>query len=269
MAWRTCWLIGSYAQMPEQEFEVNGNPVTVPAGNYYLYDADGALSLLEAFRLACLDGFANVVVGLRQTRLVKVGAFVDFAVTWGTATLLRDLLGFTTDLAGQQVYDAPNIAPLLWSPARTESSALSPLGIRGQRVAAVYQSQSPYDGTTENISHGAREYQRFFWRNVAYDRVWTADEKGGEWVRWWAQVAVPAARWKLYSPISGSLHGLAESTSDVAVDLSGVAPLGPYVVTAEKRGVNWDYTRSRGLEWTDRRADLEVQAHVCPEYTTE
>lgn len=257
MAYRTAWLIGSYADLPEQAFKVNGVDVVLPAGSYYLYDATDALSLLDAFVTALDDGGTTATVTLRQHRRIKLASLAAFTVTWGTATLLRDLLGFTGNLAGNNLYTAPNVSALLWSPQRTETPMLAPIGIRGQEVAAVYQSQSPYDGTTENTSRGAREYNRFIFRRVSYLRVWTDDNVGGEFNRWFKEVAVPAARWKLYSQVL-------ESELDVQAEVN--TGLGPYIVTAEKRGVNWDFVRSKGLEFTDRQMDIDFNVHVPPEY---
>lgn len=257
MAYRTAWLIGSYADLPAQEFKVNGVDVVLPAGSYYLYDATEALSLLDAFVVALDDGGATVAATLRQHRRVKLTAGGAFTVDWETATLLRDLLGFTTNLAGNSIYTAPDVSGLLWSPQRTETPMLAPIGIRGQEVAAVYQSQSPYDGTTENIARGSREYNRFIFRRVTYLRVWTPNDNGGEFNRWFREVAVPAARWKLYSQVL-------ESELDVEAEIN--TGLGPYIVTAEKRGVNWDFTRSKGQEFSDRQMDIDFNAHVCPEY---
>lgn len=264
MGYRTSWLIGSFQNLPEQPITVTvggvDHDVAVAAGNYYLHDFDTDLSLLAALDAALADAGVVAATGLRQTRLVKSTSLVTFAIVWGTSTLLRDLLGFTGNLSGQTSYIAQRVSPLLWSPARTETSGLAPLGIRGQAVASVYQSQSPYDGSTENISHGEREYARFNWLNVAIDRVWTRDLLGGEYARWFKEIAVPAARWKLYGP-------MAESSSDVpATPLEN--GLGPYIVSAERRGVNWEYQRSKGLQWTDRRADIEIACHVSPEFDT-
>lgn len=255
----TSWLIGSYASLPEQTFEVDGDAVSVPAGDYYLGDPDDDHSLLAALEAALADGGVfTPSATLRQTRKVKIGGADPFDVEWTTdGQLLRDLLGFTGDLAGSAQYTATLISPLLWSPARTESPMLAPLGVVGQRVSATYQSVSPYDGTTEHITHGARYYNRFVWRYVDLTRVWTSDLLGGEFAQWWITVAEPGARWKLYRNVT-------ESSSDVAVDLTG--GLGPYIVSADRRGINWDFNRSRGLENVDAMMDIDLACHVCPEY---
>jgi len=257
MAYYSGWFIGSRT-MSVQSFQINGNAVSVPAGTYYLTDPTSTLSLLSKVISAMSTGLlfapTAVLLGSGKVRLTAAGAFT---VTWGTATLLRDLLGFTTNLAGNSISTAPNVSGLLWSPQRTETPMLAPIGIRGQKVAAVYQSQSPYDGTTENTSRGSREYNRFIFRRVTYLRVWTSNNNGGEFNRWFEEVAVPAARWKLYSQVL-------ESELDVEAEVN--TGLGPYIVTAEKRGVNWDFTRSKGQEFSDRQMDIDFNVHVCPEY---
>ena len=137
---------------------------------------------------------------------------------------------------------------------------MAPFNVRGHKVYSMVQSVAPYSGKTESVSHGYREYNAWYWRNVAIDRVWTASESGGQWVRWFAEVAATSSRWKLYSQVS---EEATTSASSVVFDYAG---LGPYIYSATRKGVNWAYVRSKGLEFTDRRADIEVSAHVVEEY---
>lgn len=261
MAIETAWLIGSYPAMPAQAFTVNAAAASIAAGDYYLYDATAALSLLDqvvsAMTTAGVAGAAAVVC---KSRKVKLSAGANFSITWGSATLLRNLLGFTGNISGASSYTATNISPLLWSPGRTENPQMAPLGVRGHKVHSVYQAVSPYSGKTEAASHGYREYNRFTFPYVDVERVRTSTGDNGTYDVWFENVAVPAALWKLYREVSE------DSGSTAAADLS--QPLGPYVVSAERRGVAWNYDRSRGKEYTDECIDIDIPCHVPPEYET-
>ena len=259
MAVETAWLIGSYAGLPEQDLSVSASPQTVPAGNYYLYDATSSLSLLAAVVAAMTAaGVAGAAAVLCKNRKVKLSAGATFSITW-TDPLLRNLLGFAANLSGAASYVAPNVSPLLWSPGRTENPQLARLGVRGHKVHSVYQAVSPYSGKTEATSHGYREYNRFVFPYVDVDRIRTEAGAGGEWDTWFDYVAVPAALWKMYREVSE------DSGSTAAADLS--QPLGPYVYSAERRGVSWQYDRSKGKDYTDEFGDIDIPCHVPPEYT--
>lgn len=259
MAIETAWLIGSYAGMPAQAFTVGMSVTGIAAGNYYLYDATAALSLLSKVVAALTAaGVAGAAATLCKNRKVKLSAGATFSITWGSATLLRDLLGFDANLSGASSYTAPDISPLLWSPGRTENPQMAPLGVRGQKVHSVYHAVSPYSGKVEAASHGYREYNRFTFPYVAVERVRTSTDDNGTYDVWFDNVAVPAALWKLYREVSE------DSGSTAAADLS--QPLGPYVVSAERRGVSYQYDRSKGKEYTDECIDIDIPCHVPPDY---
>lgn len=260
MAYRTAWLIGSYAALPVQSFTVNASAQAVAANDYYLFSTTNALSLLAQVKDAMTAaGVTNPVVVLQQNRKIRLSADSAFSVTWGTATLLRDLLGFAGDLPSLVSHQASAISPLLWSPGRQESSMLTPLGVRGHVEYLTRQSVSPYSGRTETLTHGSREFQRFWLPLVQTDRVHTSTNAGGTWMRWFAEVAVKGANWFLYRNV------LEDAASTVATPLGGVS-LGPYVYSAKAKGVSWTFTRSKGLERTEAAADIDIPCHVVPEY---
>jgi hypothetical protein len=261
MAFLSAWLIGSYASLPQQALTVNASPQTVPAGNYYLRDSAAALSLLEKVKAAMTTagvGAASAV--LTQDRRVKLSGGANFSITW-TDTLLRNLLGFSQgNLAGAASYVAASISPLLWSPGRPESPMLAPLGVRGAKVHTVYQAVSPYSGLTQSVSHGYREYNRFMFANIDVDRVRTATDEGGTFACWFENVAVPSARWKLYRNVSETPGSTATATLS--------APLGPYIYSAQGKGPTWSYNRSRGFEWVDQCADIDISCHVTEDFSS-
>lgn len=258
MAFKSSWLIGSYRSMPAQGLEVSGDPATVTAGSRYLYDFDDDLSLLRAVEIAAFSTGVTLSAFLTESRHVRLESAGVFSIDW-TDPLLPSLLGFTVDLAGQSSYTAPRISPLLWSPGRPESTSMAPLGVRGHKVHSTYQSVSPYDGTTESITHGSREYNKFSWLNVAIARVWTASELGGEFRTWFQTVSVPANNFKLYRSVP-EVGGSSNTEASIVI-----AGLGPYCHTAERRGVDWQYDRSKGLEFTDTMSDIVLPVHVVPE----
>ena len=139
----SAWFIGSVT-IAAQTFTVNGVAVVVPAGTYYLSDPTAGLSLLAATAAAMVPqaaGATAVLLGSGKCRLTATG---NFTVTWGTATTLRDLLGFTGNLAAAATYTASLYSDLWWSPGKPALFALSPLGITGQTRYIL--SQSAYTG---------------------------------------------------------------------------------------------------------------------------
>lgn len=259
---KTAWLIGSYASLPAQAFVINASPQSVAAGSYYLHSATGALSLLEQVKAAMTAaGLVNPVAVLCQNRKVRLSADVAFGMTWGTGTLLRDLLGFDgLGLAVAADHVATLVSPLLWSPARQESSLLTPLGVRGHIEYLSRQSVSPYSGRTETIAHGQREFQTFRFPHVLTERVTTAAGEGGTFARWFSDVAVRGARFHLWRNVTEN------TASTTAATLS--TSLGAYIYTATGKGVMWKFDRSKGLERAEVVADLDIPCHVCGEYTS-
>lgn len=256
MAYYSGWFIGSRT-MSVQGFQINGNAVSVPAGTYYLTDPDAALSLLSKVISAMSTGllFAPTAVLLSsgKVRLTAAGAFT---VTWGTATALRDLLGFTGDLGSATSHTATLKSPLWWSPGKPALFALTPLGVTGAPRYILSQSMSAYSGRAESTSHGERSYQRFVFEKVDSERMQTPSALGGEYGVWFAAVAVRSARFKMYRDAVEDPSSTAAFTYDTVH--------GPYVLPLGN-AAEWSYQRSSGFTWTDLCADITVAATVCPE----
>jgi hypothetical protein len=131
----SAWFIGSIV-LREQAFTVNGVLVVVAAGTYYLSDPTAGLSLLAAVQAAMLPqaaGATAVLLGSGKVRLAGAGAF---SITWGAATLLRDLLGYTGNLAASTSYTAPGKSALFFSPGKPATLRPDPLGV--DRAGAVH-----------------------------------------------------------------------------------------------------------------------------------
>lgn len=258
MAYPTAWLIGSVKSL-SYAFTVDASLQAV-TGSRYLYHSSGALSILDAVRLGMVAaGYAGAAAVLTQDRRVKLSSGAgNFAITWDD-TNLRDLLGFTGNLSGASSYTAPAVSPLLWSPAKPLSTELSPRGTLGIRRPLAYTTQSPSDGSTFVFSHGTRIDQRYSCASVDTDRVMTSSNAGGEWARWFDEVYAKGYQFYVFLDVTE------ESGSGTTATLSG--GLGPYVCSPSGRAASWQYQRARGLEWTDRRADIAFACRDAPEYS--
>lgn len=254
----TAWLVGS-VKGADNDVTIAGSAQNI-AGDLYRYHPTPALSLLGAWLTAATAaGLGAPTAVLTRDRRVKLGNGANFTVTWDD-TELRDLLGFTGNLAGASSYTATNVSPLLWSPAKPLRPELSPRGTAGIRTPHNYWTQSPYDGSPFVVAHGSgRVDQRYSCGMVAIDRVFTADEAGGEWVRFFGDVAAKGASFYVYQDVTE------ESGSATTASLTD--GLGPYAYTPQGRAPTWSYARSRGFDWCDKRADVAWSCRVVPEYT--
>jgi hypothetical protein len=258
----TAWVIGS-VRGADYDVSINGGGGATTynvAGNLYLYHPTAALSLLgKMVTHMTTEGVDTPMAEILRNRCVRLSAKSVFSVTW-TSTTLRDLLGFNANLSGSVSYTAPLISPLLWSPAKPLYFELSPTGVLGNKRPLSYWTASPSDGSTFVVSHGDRTDQRFSASHVAIDRVQTASELGGEWDVLFQQSLARGHSFYVYPSVIED-----PSDSSTAATISGGK--GPYVYSPRGRAASWDYRRSRGFEWLNRRADITWDCRVVPEYT--
>lgn len=258
MAYTSAWVIGSVRDI-DFDFNVGATPVNV-AGGFYLHHTTDALSLIEAVAAAILGaGVAGASAALTQDRRVRLTATGTFAVQW-TDTVLRDLLGYTGNLAAATSYIAPNVSPLLWSPAKPLLPEMSPLGCSGNTRPLSYWTSSPSDGSTFVVSHGERIDQKYSASHVAVTRVQTATPAGGEWARLFNESLGKGYNFWVWP------EQFEQTGSSVVSSLTN--GLGPYVLSPQGRSAQWTYRRSRGFEWLDRRADISFDCRIVPEYET-
>lgn len=255
-AYQSSWFIGS-TTIGAQAIEIESDPQVVTAGTFYLTDPTAGRSLLSQIEAAMSNaGVVDAEAVLLGSGYVRLKGSMPWTLTWGSGTLLRDLLGYETDLVAGLAFVAPLKSPLFWSPGKPASFDQTPIGVRGSKRYVLSQSVSAYSGRAESTSHGVREYQRFSTEKVDAERVRTVDELGGEYGTFYDLVAVRSARFKFY-------HLAVEDTlSTTAFTYESV--LGPYLISLGSTAA-WDYTRSRGHEYTDFTVDLTVNAHVVPE----
>lgn len=257
MAITTAWLVGSY-YLPATTITINGNGYDFSTGSqgWYLYSTDADLSLITRLE-AILDGLGLTgTVRVLENRKVKISAAGVFSITWTSATM-RDLFGFTGNLAGASSYTAPNISPLLWSPGKPESPTESPLGVTGRKVRDTKFSTAP-DGTQVADSHYSQRINTFTWSHVAMDRFQTANEVGGEYVVWFDYVFAKANKWYLWRNIAEDVDGTDPVTWTSA--------LGPYGSRPTRGLISADFQRSPGFERVDRRAQVSLDCLIVPEW---
>lgn len=259
-SYTTAWIIGSTR---DADFDVifTGNASTQNvAGDLYLYHPTSSLSLLAAMITAMTaGGVADPAAVLTRDRRVKLSSSGNFSVQWSDVAL-RTLLGFTGNLAAAASYTAPNVSPLLWSPAKPLASELSPRGTTGIRRPLSFYTASPNDGSPFVVTHGSRIDQRWSCSHVDSDRVFTSDGVvGGEWATFFDEVAAKGSRFFVYPEVTE------EEGSTTTATLTG--GLGPYAYTPSGRAASWDYRRARGFEWTDKRGDIVIPCRKVPEYT--
>lgn len=198
--------IGAYLNLPAQSFTVTvaatAEVVTIPAGSYYLTDSSSARSLFSAFATALnshsMLGSASCV--LLRDRTTFLSASPDFAIAWPADNLLRDLIGFTSNISGQDEYVSDGISVLLWSPGRTGvyRARLDTDGIPLHDTAVGMSA----NGVVVATRHNTVLEQTLTYRYVRNSRVWTTAEEGGEFYAFWDYVLSRAAPFKLYRSVT-------------------------------------------------------------------
>ena len=125
------WYLGRF-YLPAHSPSISGNgssSIPTSAGYYYLRGAPscGATGyLMEHFQLAITSvgggGYASATVAIDATTGIVTldfsGCASNVAIAWGSATGLRDLLGFAGDLSGAKVYTAAHAARYQWRPTQ-------------------------------------------------------------------------------------------------------------------------------------------------------
>lgn len=236
------WLIGAITPQGES-FQVDdglGLPVdiTIPSTEVYLHDPTSALSLLDAIAAelaTALGGPATVT--LHRDRLIRIDLPTVADILWGSATDIRDALGFSADCTGDSTYTADNPSPHSWCPGLTELSEAR----LGREGIPVYDTQIGGGGSFElpvRTRSNYRVLNTLEWRNVHNGRVWV-DGTGGEHYAFWQTVLLPGTRFVHYRGLTNDESSSAELT------LTSGARVGPYI-TAERSGddIRYEYERS-------------------------
>jgi hypothetical protein len=217
---RSTWLVGSLGLLPDQAVTIDGSAETVPAGPYYLTHATATTSLLAALLAAMTEAsVAAPVVTILENRRVRLSSSGVFTVTW-TSTQLRDLLGFTGNLAGASSYTATNISPLLWSPGFPVTRQTLPDAVGYDVEDAEIRVSA--DGTEQEVDfHATHVWDEWEWDAVVAERYDApTGAAGGTWIGFRRAVLVPGYRFQLYEIV------VEDSSSTSVVTLP--TPIGTY-----------------------------------------
>ena len=230
------WFVGSIT-IPQQDFTANGFACSIAAGSYYLRHTTANLSLLALFATEVEDqaGVGALGVTVKRSRLVADLWDAPVAVVWGGATALRDLFGYTGDLASATTHTATNISPLLWSPGYPATPTKDIRGSEGYLVPQQVISASD-DGSDEFTYHfGEETHQDLEWSHIDPSRLKiTGSEaaQGGTFYQFHRQSGMIGRRLLYYQDV-------VEDAADSTTDVTWPTQLGPYVLRREARSGDW------------------------------
>lgn len=238
--------------------DIDGSPtnVTAPAGGLYLWHSTATLSLLDRFAGAMTTaGVADADAYITEAGFVRLVSSGVFTVDWNLATTLRDLLGFTADLAAASSYTAPNRSTLLWRPGTRLTPERSPRLSHGQYVADLAVHSGPQGNQTVREEGDETVVQRVAC-TVYKSRYYAAPsqaEAPGDFVHYWRNELKTGQKVIVcYDATEG------QSTTAEA-DLSAVTIAGPYVAdmtAAEMRRMQ--FARAPGFERVENRYQVAV-----------
>lgn len=228
------WLLG-YVTIPLQSFTVNASGASVAAGTYCLRHPTGGSSLLTAFAAAIVAAVGGTATaGMTLGRLVVTSYSANRSITWGSATLLRDYLGFSQgNLASASGHFADSVSPLVWSPGYVGA----PKTIRGRDGYLVpHQAVSKSDdGSRVDTYHfGEETHQDLAWSHIMPERLMVEDDEdgGGTFYEFHRQVGMIGSEFLWYPDME-------EDDDDPTADTTFTTPRGPYVLRAEARDGDW------------------------------
>lgn len=254
------WLVGS-VQLESSGIEVNG--VNVPtSGRYYLRHSNAALSLLDYVQGRIQTEVAPASLFLTEDRRVRLTTTAGnpVAIDWLSNTTLRDLLGFTANLASSETArSATNVSPLLWSPGWVATPETR-LGTAGW-VQTDATRHASADGTRTLVStYYTQVRQVLSWTEVEVDRmrVDAATDGGGTFHEFYERCLKlgMACRWYVeQTEVDGS-------TTAVTWDDSATNSFGPYALVED----NPRYY-SRVVSNADLYSPLDLELMQITEYT--
>lgn len=139
------------------------NTITLTAGEYYPkgYTGESNVQFIEHLedQLAALAGTPTVTLDLDNTNSRVGKVHIDWdststSVTWGSATTLRDILGFTGDLNAATSHTGTYAMRYVWLPTLAPSSYPT-------TINEIWEpfSNSRVRASPNGSSHGRRGYQ--------------------------------------------------------------------------------------------------------------
>lgn len=247
MTYPSAWIIGSIALTTSASITVGGVPVSVPAGEYYLDDPTGSLSLRAAVLTAVTPQMTAPAIFLARDRKLRI---TDSAPTTWTAidSRLQAALGLAASFGPTTSHTAAAISELLWSPGYCATTTGHPSASTGWDRPVRAHSVS-LSGLTQRVTTQGTPQKicALSWAQVLRSRAWTIGEDDGapgDYRRFWIAVLHPGRRWKWYPDVDE-----ATGVDSTAATLAG--PLGPYLVRT--LGEGW---------WTQSVANSDAYSDV-------
>lgn len=250
------WLVGSATWASTITVDATAVAMTTNR-SHYLRHATASLSMIDTVAADIVTAVGGTcTITIRENRRVRIVFNTARSVTWGTGTVLRDLLGFTGNLASASTHDAHGVSPLLWSPGflATPSTIAGTTGYTMQHQA-YYKSD---DGTQVYVDHlGEETWQELEWQHILPERMRVATGTGGgTFHEFFEQCAKLGRRFGYYEEVD---------ENDASTDaVTWPTVMGPYVLRAEAMRGNW---YDRNVPNAEVSASLDLPMHLVDEYS--
>lgn len=245
-------LIGSRDNWTDQTMTAPAVTVSAAEGALYLDHPTAALSIF-----AQMEADADVTsVELLQNGKILITLASAGPLTWGSATTLRDILGFSGDKSSAAAHTSDNPSPLVWIPMRQEIPETI-LGVAGVTSHLVDVAQSR-DGLQTVVRFGGNKRNTFTWRQVPQSRWHTTSGANGEYTTFYDEVLIRGRRFQVYRDVS-----IDDSSSSAA---SYSSPLGPFQMQFGRRVGPVETQRASGFELSDVNFDVVLPVIEVPEY---
>jgi hypothetical protein len=263
----TSVLVGSRPDVPATTLTVVANAVSTDlpfvSDDYYLDHPTAGLSLRAAM-VALLDTHAELAtttVTITRSLRVRMSNAVAFSVDWGADTTLRDLLGYTGNLASATSHLAPSTSPLLWSAGRTYSFTDALDGTDGLLTKDTYAGRSG-PGQVVATEHNRWFENAFRWRYVAVGRVVTSPATNGTYSLFWDRVL---SLYRRFWVARNRTEDSTDDTTSLALTGSYLPSSGAYMLRQQGGPTQDTYTRT--IERLDLYGDITLPVETAAEYT--
>lgn len=238
--------------------------VTASLGGLYLIHPTASLDLLARLVVAMTaGGVAAPTAYITEARYVRLTSSGVFTIDWTTgATTLRDLLGFTGNLAAASSYTATNRSPLLWSPGKVLTPELAQLGVHGQRVLDISATIGQGGNLTVRQEGTPTTVNRFTGRYIPKARYQSSTSSAaGEYTYFWEYEMCTAKKFHV-------LRGITEgSSTTTSASYGSATALGPYVADLSDGDFRrTPFVRSSGFGLVDAYYDVSVPVILTSQF---
>lgn len=239
--------------------------VTASLGGLYLiHPVTAGLDMLARLGVAMTSaGVVAPAAYITEAGYVRLTSSGVFTIDWSTgAATLRDLLGFTGNLAAASAYTATNRSPLLFSPGKVLTPERAMLGVHGQRVLDISATIGQGGNQTVRQEGTPSVVNRFSGAHITKARYQASTTPtAGDWTYFWEYELCRTMRWHLFRGITEG------SSTTVSASYGSATALGPYVAdmsdTAFRRT---PFVRSSGFERVDACFDITVPVVVTEQF---